>query len=294
MFKGSMVAMVTPLNQDQSIDLVGLERVIEFHLKNKTDALVVIGTTGESAVLTKAEKDLIIKTTVEHVNGKIPVIVGTASQSTAETIANTKQAELLGCDGVLVMTPAYIKPPQRCLITHYKAIAASTDLPLILYNVPGRTACDLSAETALELSKIDNIVAIKEASGSLERTKKIIAECGDSIDVFSGEDALSFELMQLGATGVISVTANVAPNLMHQMCKFALEGQWQQAKEINNILEPLHEVLFIESNPIPTKWAMAQMQLCNSTLRLPLLELEESHHLKVSQILEALKLSNES
>lgn len=288
MFKGSMVAMVTPLNPDQSLDLKGLERVVDFHIENQTDALVIIGTTGESAVLTKAEKETVIKATLEQVNGQIPVIAGTAAQSTAETIDNTKKAQALGCNGALIMTPAYIKPPQRCLIAHYQAIATHTDLPLILYNVPGRTACDLLPETALELSKIDNIVAIKEASGSVERTKQIIDYCGNALDVLSGEDSLSLELMKLGAKGVISVTANIAPKLMHQMCDFALNEQWQSAQEINKKLKPLHDVLFIESNPIPTKWAMSQMDLCNSTLRLPLLDLELSYHKNILEVLETL------
>lgn len=285
-----MVAMITPFKEDQSIDFEALNRIIDFHLDNKTDAIVVAGTTGEAATLSQEEKSQLIEMTVERVKGKIPVIAGTAAQSTQQAIVNTKQAESLGADGALIMTPAYIKPPQRGLIHHYQAIAKQTDLPIILYNVPGRTAVDLLPETVNVLSKIDNIVAIKEATGSLERTKQLIELCGDDLAVYSGEDGLNVELIKLGATGAISVTANVAPEKMHQVITFANDGQFKEAKKLDDMLMPLHKNLFIDANPIPAKWALSKLALCLATLRTPLMELEEENHLLIMNAMQTAEI----
>ncbi len=287
MFKGSMVAMVTPLTNEQTLDMSALEKVIDFHLTNKTDALVVVGTTGEAATLSQDEKSQVIRAAVEQVNGKIPVIAGTAAQSTQQTIDNTKQAQALGVDGVLVMTPAYIKPPQRGLIAHYKALAFQTDLPIILYNVPGRTAVDLLPESVQALSHIDNIVAIKEASGSLKRAKQLIKMCGGSLDIISGDDALNLDLMRLGAVGAISVTANIAARQMHEVLVLALKGRWDEAKALDDTLAQLHETLFIDANPIATKWALSQMGLCLATLRAPLSDLESHYHQVIIAAMQA-------
>lgn len=279
-----MVALVTPMHEDQSIDFAALESLVEFHLQNETDGMVVVGTTGEAAVLSLQEQAKVISHVVNQVKGKIPIIAGTASQSTHQCIINTKQAEALGADGALIMTPAYIKPPQSGLLAHYQAIAAETSLPIILYNVPSRTACDLQLDTVVELSAIDNIVAIKEASGDLERCQAIIECAADDFAVLSGEDALTVDMMKLGAQGVISVTANIAPKLMHQLCSAALAGDFEQAYAINQQLSQLHDDLFIESNPIPCKWLLAQLGLCQPTLRLPLVMLSAENQQKLSLV----------
>lgn len=292
MFLGSMVALVTPMTADQQVDYKALEKLVDYHLDNGTDALVVVGTTGEAAVLSHDEKAKIIQVVLEQVHAKIPVIAGTAAQGTEQTISNTKHAQSLGVDGALVMTPAYIKPPQRCLISHYQAIASSCDLPLILYNVPGRTACDLLPETIATLAKIENIVGIKEASGSVSRTQTIIEYCGDAIDVFSGEDGLTLAIMKLGAKGVISVTANVVPKLMHQLCQMASQERWQDAEILDHKLQILHEALFVEANPIPCKWALSQMQLCSEVLREPLSALDRKYHSTLMNALNTLDVVN--
>lgn len=275
MFHGSMVAMVTPMDNKQELDIIGLERVVHFHLDNGTDAIVVGGTTGESATLGFTEKQTLFKNTVTMVNGRIPVIAGTNAQGTKDAIELTKMAMEQGVDAALIMTPAYIKPTQEGLYLHYKAISEACALPLILYNVPGRTACDLSAETAKRLSSISNIIGIKEASGLPERTRELCDSCGDSLDVYSGEDPLTVELMKLGAKGVISVTANVAPRLVKTMCHHALADEFDEALKIDKLLAPLHKALFSESNPIPSKWAVSQLGLMGDHARLPLTSLSE-------------------
>lgn len=290
MFHGSMVAMATPMDKAQAIDMAGLERVIDFHLDNGTDAMVVAGTTGESATLSFEEKKRLIAATVKQVNGCIPVIAGTGAQGTNDAIELTKMAMAQGVDAVLIMTPAYIKPTQEGLYLHYKAISEHCALPIILYNVPGRTACDLELDTAKRLSKISNIVGIKEATGSVERTKSIIDACGDALDVYSGEDSLTLSLMKEGAKGVISVTANVAPKQMSEMCQFVLKGEFDKALQCNEGLSPLHEALFFESNPIPTKWAMSQLGLMGDTARLPLTSLNEQYREPLLEVMRSLSL----
>lgn len=290
MFTGSMVALITPMKDDQSVDLVALQRLITFHLENGTEALVLVGTTGEAATLNEQEKALIVQTACELVQGKIPLIVGTSAQGTAQTIERTQAAKALGADAALIMTPAYIKVPQRGLITHYQTIAEACELPLILYNVPGRTACDLLPETVATLSKHPWIVGIKEATGDVNRTLTLRQTCDPDFVIVSGEDSLTLELMKAGAQGVISVTANVAPKLMHEFCSAALAGNWKQAQEHHQQLKRLHEALFIETNPIPVKAALHMMGLCKSVLRSPLPSLDIASQPKVKTCLQSLGL----
>jgi 4-hydroxy-tetrahydrodipicolinate synthase len=290
MFSGSMVAMATPMDSASNLDLKALKKVIHFHLDNGTDALVVCGTTGESATLTFEEKKTVVKVTVAEVNGRIPVIAGSGAQGTQDAIELTQMVMSLGVDAALIMTPAYIKPTQEGLYQHYKAISANCALPIILYNVPGRTACDLSVDTAKRLSSISNIIGIKEASGLPERTSAILECCGESLDVYSGEDALTLELMRLGAKGVISVTANVAPKLMHDMCHAVLKKDFEEGLRIHEQLLPLHDALFSESNPIPTKWAMSELGLMEPVARLPLLTLSKSQREPLQAVMRGLSL----
>lgn len=290
MFHGSMVAMATPMDTKQDIDMAGLEKVIAFHLAQGTDAIVVGGTTGESATLSFDEKKHLIAQTVKLVNGRIPVIAGTGAQGTKDAIELTHMAMEQGVDAALVMTPAYIKPMQEGLYLHYKAISEACALPIIMYNVPGRTACDLGVETVKRLSTISNIVGIKEATGLIERTESIVAACGEALDVYSGEDGLTLSLMKAGAKGVISVTANVAPKLMSEMCQLALKGDFDKALQVDEGLSPLHEALFFESNPIPTKWAMSLLGLIGETGRLPLTTLSEPHRQPLLEVMKSLHL----
>lgn len=286
MFHGSMVALVTPMNQDGSIDQDGLARLVEFHIENKTDAIISVGTTGESATLDEKEHCDVIRQTVEIANGRIPVIAGTGANSTTEAIMLTKCALSSGADAALLVTPYYNKPTQEGLYQHYKLIAESVAIPQILYNVPGRTACDMLPETVERLSHISNIVGIKEATGDLERGKEILARCDGRVELYSGDDSTAMELILLGAKGDISVTANVAPKAMHDMCAAALAGNRDEASEINNTLLALHQDLFVESSPIPVKWALYKMGLISTGIRLPLTQLSsvnESVVLKAMQ-----------
>lgn len=285
-----MVALVTPFNEQGEVCYQAFNKLIEFHLKEGTDALVVAGTTGESATLKDSEKIKLFEAALTLVNGKIPVIAGTAKESTTECIALCKKACNLGVDGLLIMTPAYIKPTQQGLIKHYQAIAANVNTPIILYNVPGRTACDLSPKTAGALSKIEQVVAIKEASGKLERVGELLNESSGELTVLSGEDPLTLQMIKEGAKGVVSVTANVVPKLMSELCAKAINNEYDKAQAINVKLKDLHDVLFIESNPIPAKWAISKLLGIDGALRLPLTELSQDNQLKVQSVLEALSL----
>ena len=256
MFHGSMVALVTPMHEDGSLDYAALRRLIDFHVEQGTDALVVVGTTGESATLDMDEHCEVIRVAVEHARGRLPVIAGTGANATAEAIELTRCAERAGADACLLVTPYYNKPTQEGLYRHFKAIAEAVPIPQILYNVPGRTACDMLPETVERLAPIPNIVGIKEATGNLDRTREILRRCGARLDLYSGDDATAFDSMLLGAKGDISVTANVAPRLMHEMCALARAGRESEARAINDRLMGLHKDLFIESNPIPVKWAL--------------------------------------
>ncbi len=273
-----MVALVTPMHADGRVDEVSLAKLVEFHIKNGTDAIVAMGTTGESATLNEKEHCRVIQYVIEIANNRIPIIAGTGANSTTEAIELTQCAMSAGADACLLVTPYYNKPTQEGLYQHFKKIAESVAIPQILYNVPGRTAVDMLPETVARLAGISNIIGIKEATGQLERAKKIIALCGDQIDVYSGDDETAMELILAGAKGDISVTANIAPQAMHDMCSAALAGDREKATAINHKLLSLHSDLFLESNPIPVKWALYDMGLIPEGIRLPLTSLNKQYH----------------
>ena len=278
MFQGSMVALVTPMQSDGSVDDAALSQLIEFHVKNGTDAIIAVGTTGESATLDEHEHCSLVKLIVELVAGRVPVIAGTGANSTTEAITLTRCAKDAGADACLLVTPYYNKPTQEGLYLHHKEIAKAVDIPQILYNVPGRTAVDMLPETIERLSKISNIVGVKEATGDVTRITDIINRCGADFDVYSGDDATAMEAILLGAKGDISVTANLAPAEMHEMCMAALNGEREKASAINESLLGLHEKLFLEANPIPVKWALFEMGLIPKGIRLPLTVFSEQYH----------------
>lgn len=275
MFRGSIVALITPMYEDGRVDEDSLGRLVDFHVENGTSALVIVGTTGESATLDDEEHCTLIRRSVELSAGRIPVIAGTGANSTTEAIELTMCARQAGADAALLVTPYYNKPTQDGLYLHYKAIAEAVDMPQILYNVPGRTACDMLPETVARLSRIPNIVGLKEATGDLERLAHLKTLCTEDFDLFSGDDATACEFILQGGHGDISVTANVAPRLMQQMCAAALSGRRDEALAINARLDILHRKLFVQSSPIPVKWAMAEMGLSPRGIRLPLTWLTE-------------------
>ncbi len=285
MFHGSMVALVTPMNEDGSLDLPALRRLVDFHIENGTDVIVPVGTTGESPTLDMDEHCEVIRVTVEHVKGRVPVIAGTGANATTEAIELTRCAQKAGADACLLVTPYYNKPTQEGLYLHHKAVAEAVPIPQILYNVPGRTACDMLPETVERLAAIPNIVGIKEATGNPERVRDVRRRCGDNFDVYSGDDATALDAILLGAKGDISVTANVAPKLMHEMCALARAGKEKEARAVNDRLMGLHKNLFLEANPIPVKWALNQMGLIKGGIRLPLTPLSSKHHEAVRQAL---------
>ncbi len=288
MFKGSMVALVTPMTSLGDIDYKSLDKLVEFHIEQGTDAIVAVGTTGESATLDVKEHCLVIKHIVDRVSGRLPVIAGTGANSTSEAIELTRSAKSVGANACLLVTPYYNKPNQDGLFLHYQAIANAVDIPQILYNVPGRTACDMLPETIGRLAKIDNIIGVKEATGELDRVQQIKQLCDDNFDLYSGDDATTREFILLGGHGSISVTANVAPAKMHAMCTAALNGDADLALDIDRQLQPLHQTLFLQSNPMPVKWAVAKMGLMGQTLRLPLTPLADEYH---QPLLEAMKFA---
>ncbi|GMQ96139.1 MAG: 4-hydroxy-tetrahydrodipicolinate synthase [Gammaproteobacteria bacterium] len=281
MFQGSIVAMVTPMNHDGGVDEAALAELVEFHVDNGTDAIVAVGTTGESATLDPEEHCHVIGRVVELAGGRLPVIGGTGANSTREAIHLTEMAKQAGVDACLLVTPYYNKPTQHGLYQHFKAVADAVDIPQILYNVPGRTACDMLPEVVEQLSGIDNIVGVKEASGERERFAELVSRCGSGFDVLSGEDHLALEGMIAGARGVISVTANVAPAAMHEMCALALDDDIEGARRVDARLRDLHAALFLESNPIPAKWALQDMGMIQQGIRLPLTPLSEIYHERV-------------
>lgn len=286
MFKGSMVAIITPMNQDGSIDKKAFKNLIDWHIAAKTAAIVVAGTTGESATLNKEEHFDIMTTAVQHAAGRIPIIAGTGTNATQTTILLTENAKRAGADACLIVTPYYNKPTQKGLIAHYQTIAETIALPIILYNVPGRTGCDLLPETIEQLAKIKNIIGIKEATGKVERTTAILQQCRPDFLVYSGDDATALSLMRAGAQGVISVTANIVPEKMVALCDAVLNKHYDEAEKINQTLMLLHQHLFLESNPIPTKWALMMMNKIQSGIRLPLLPLDKQYHDAVKQALQ--------
>ena len=286
MITGSLVAIVTPMHEDGSVDLDSLAGLIEHHIEAGTDGIISVGTTGESATLSHDEHQVVIEKTIQCVNGRIPVIAGTGSNSTAEALELTKIAHELGADACLLVVPYYNKPPQEGLYQHFKLIAESVSIPQILYNVPGRTSVDLHNSTAIRLSHIDNIIGIKDATADIERGRKLIEQSPDNFVSYSGQDTAAMDLMLAGAKGTISVTANVAPKLMHEMCTAAVAGNTDLAVELNNKLMPLHEAVFIESNPIPAKWGVSQQGFIQNSLRLPLVPLsdEAQDHVRAAMI----------
>lgn len=287
MFHGSMVALVTPMQGDGTVDDEGLSRLVSFHVENGSDAIVAMGTTGESATLNEQEHCGVIRRVVELAAGRVPIIAGTGANSTSEAIALTRCAMEAGVDACLLVTPYYNKPTQEGLYQHFRAVAEAVAIPQILYNVPGRTAVDMSNDTVERLAAISNIVGIKDATGDMTRGKELVERCGDRIDVYSGDDATTLALMKLGGKGGISVTANVAPRQMHDMTAAALAGEYEQAEAINDRLMALHQKLFVESNPIPVKWALHEMGLIPSGIRLPLTWLSDTHHDTVRQAMRS-------
>lgn len=289
MFTGSIVALVTPMDVKGNVDKVSLNKLIDYHIQNGTSAIVSVGTTGESATLDHKEHIDVIKQTVEYAAGRINIIAGTGANATAEAIALTKQVEELGVIGCLTVTPYYNKPTQEGLYQHYKAIAENSSLPQILYNVPGRTGCDLKPETVARLAEIKNIVALKDATGDLTRVHKTRQLVGNEFKLLSGDDITFIDFMLLGGDGVISVTANIAAKEMATICRLVRENQISEAREINTRLVTLHKQLFIESNPIPVKWACEKIGLIqNATMRLPLTPLSNN---AIPELEKALKLA---
>ncbi len=278
MIKGSIVALVTPMTEDGHLDLPTLDKLLEWHIQQGTDALVAVGTTGESPTLSIEENCSIVDHVVKVINGRIPVIAGTGANSTSEAIEMTSAAKSSGADACLLVTPYYNKPSQKGLLAHHTAVAEAVDIPQILYNVPGRTACDMLPKTVKELSEVKNIVGIKEATGDLVRGKEVIDLCmTDDFHIYSGDDATAMDLMLMGAKGNISVTANIAPKAINELCTAAMSNDRKTAEAINHKLSVLNRCLFVESNPIPIKWAMKEMGLISSGIRLPLTELDEMY-----------------
>ncbi len=289
MFRGSIVALVTPMLDDH-IDVERLRELVEHHINAGTHAIVAAGTTGEAGTLTHAEKCLVIKTVIEQAHERIPVIAGTAANATKECIALTHYAMTEGAHAALIMTPAYIKPTQEGLYQHYSHIAHAVAMPIILYNVPGRTGCDLLPETVARLSTISNIIGIKDATGDLMRLQHLLRDAHGPLDVFSGDDLSAAEWMLAGAKGVISVTANVVPTLMAKLCDAAMDNDHAACLRWQEQLMPLHRLMFIESNPIPAKWAVSRMGLMSSEIRLPLTLLSKEHHETLEHAMRALHL----
>ncbi len=273
---GSVVAIVTPMHEDGSLDLDAFRKLIDWHIAEGTDGIVVVGTTGESPTVDFDEHHLLIKTAVEHGNRRVPIIAGTGANSTREAIELSVYAKQVGADMSLSVVPYYNKPTQEGLYQHFRAIAEAVEIPQIVYNVPGRTVADLANETMLRLAQIPNIVGIKDATGNLERGSDLLRQAPAGFSVYSGDDATGIALMLLGGHGVISVTANVAPRLMHDMCAAALKPDPVRARELNNRLLGLHRHLFVEANPIPVKWALMQTGQIGKGIRLPLTALSEN------------------
>lgn len=287
MIQGSMVALVTPMHADNSLDWASLHKLVDWHLEQGTHAIVAVGTTGESATLTVEEHLAVIKKVVDQVNGRIPVIAGTGANSTSEAVELTQAAKDAGADACLLVTPYYNKPTQEGLYLHHTHIAQAVAIPQILYNVPGRTGVDMKPETALRLAKIANIIGIKEATGDLERARLLVEQAPSDFAIISGDDATAVDLILLGGKGDISVTANVVPAAIARMCELALAGNAEEARAINQRLLPLHTAMFVESNPIPVKWAVEQMGLIQSGIRLPLTRLSEQYHQQLKTAMQA-------
>lgn len=289
MFKGAMVAIVTPFVNGE-IDYVSLKELIEFQIKNGIDAIVPCGTTGESATLDFNEHERVIDYTIEVVAGRVPIIAGTGANNTEEAITLTKHAKKAGADGVLSVCPYYNKPTQKGLYEHFKAIAGAVDIPIILYNIPGRSVVNMTSETIGKLSEIDNIVGIKEASGSISQICDVIASCSEDFDVIAGDDFITFPLLCVGGKGVISVTSNIAPKEVADMCAAFFNGNFEEARRLHYKLWPLHNSMFIETNPIPIKTALSLMGKIKLEFRLPMTEMDEENLEKLKKVLSIYEL----
>jgi len=281
MFQGSIVALVTPMNEDGSVDFESYQKLLEFHVRNQSDGVVIVGTTGEAPTIDFDEHIKLIEEGVKYINGRIPVIAGTGANSTKEAIYLTAKAKELGADACLLVTPYYNRPNQEGLYQHYKAINDAVSIPQILYNVPCRTGCDLNDDTVIKLSNLLNIVGIKDATGDLDRIKLLKKEVSKDFLLISGDDKTFLDFLELGGHGVISVTANVVPNMMHNICNKIFTGNIDEAKSMNDHLSELHNMMFIEPNPIPVKWALFHLNLIKSHIRLPLVELDSKYHQKM-------------
>jgi 4-hydroxy-tetrahydrodipicolinate synthase len=282
---GSIVALVTPMHEDGSVDFDALRALIDWHIAEGTDCIGVVGTTGESPTVSVAEHQEVIRVSVEHAKGRVPIMAGTGANSTAEAIELSKFAKSVGADCTLQVVPYYNKPTQEGIYRHFRAIAEAVDIPMVLYNVPGRTVADMLPETTLRLAQVPGIVGIKEATGNIERAAWLIRQKPADFAVYSGDDPTAIALMLLGGQGNVSVTANVAPRAMHELCMAAIAGDAKRATEIHMKLLPLHKQLFVEPNPIPVKWALARMGRCGSTLRLPLTPLSDAARPALEQAL---------
>jgi 4-hydroxy-tetrahydrodipicolinate synthase len=287
MIRGSIVAIITPMSEDGSVDFPALERLVEWHIAEGTDGIVAVGTTGESATLDVEEHFAVVRCVIQAARKRVPVIAGTGANSTAEAIEWTAEGKSAGADACLLVTPYYNKPPQEGLYRHYKAIAEAVDVPIILYNVPGRTGCDMLPATVARLAPIDNIIGLKEAKGELGRVHELLGLKLKDFALLSGDDASACESILMGFQGDISVTANVAPRLMHQMCAAARAGDRAGAEAIDARLRPLHKNLFIEPNPIPAKWALQTMNRIGGGIRLPLVPLDPAYYTTVREALHA-------
>lgn len=290
MISGSIVALATPMFEDGQLDWESLDALVEFHLSNGTGAIVAVGTTGESATLDPEEHCRVIERVVKKVDGRIPVIAGTGANSTTEAIELTQAAKDFGADACLLVAPYYNKPTQEGLYLHHKKIAETVEIDQILYNVPGRTAVDMANDTVVRLADIPNITGIKDATGDIPRGKALLEALNGKIAVYSGDDPTAYELILAGAKGNISVTANVLPAQMAELCRLAAEQDAAQAKSLNESLMPMHDAMFVESNPIPVKYALARMNLMQSGIRLPLTRLNTSYHAKVDEVLKSFSL----
>ena len=285
MITGSLVALITPMKLDGSIDKQKLDELIEYHISAGTHGIVAVGTTGESATLTYDEHANVIRQVVDKVKGRVPVIAGTGANSTHEAIDLTQRAKEAGADACLLVVPYYNRPTQEGMYLHFKAISEAVDIPQILYNVPGRTACDMLNETVIKLAALPNIIGIKDATGDLARGKELIESTPTDFAVYSGDDPTALGLMLLGGKGNISVTANVAPSAVAKVAELALKGDAENARDVDAGIAPLHKALFVEPNPIPVKWAAAQLGLCENSIRLPMTSLSEPYQ---KQVLDAL------
>ena len=273
--RGSIVALITPMLDDGAVDYAALRRLIDWHIQEGTDCICVVGTTGESPTVTVQEHCEIIRVSVQQAAGRVPIMAGCGANSTKEAIALAEFAKSVGANCQLQVVPYYNRPTQEGLFQHFSAIACAVDLPMVLYNVPGRTVADMAHDTVLRLAKVPGIVGIKEATGNIERAQWLIREAPEGFAIYSGDDPTAVALMLCGGHGNVSVTANIAPRLMHELCVAALAGNPRAAMDIQNRLLPLHKGLFVEANPIPVKWAAARMGLCSPAIRLPLTELSE-------------------